>query len=229
MAAIYATIAEVKAFKVNGAVTGIENSYSDAELTAEIEFIEALINSYTGTSFYSVPATAYYFDGAGNRSLFFYPKLGIPNVSVTEVLEVDEFDNTLFTFVSTDYSVEKWAIHKTWRDRSEGRRAFSRSGTTWPTGIRNLKITGNWGYATVPALVNRATILLVLESLLPNSTNMQATGLEEQRWDDYKVRYAQNGTMDLFDSTGYPKVDLMLQEYLCRPDMFLTPQVHAPQ
>tara|TARA_R110002020_G_scaffold34660_4_gene105272 strand:+ start:787 stop:1473 length:687 start_codon:yes stop_codon:yes gene_type:complete len=224
----YTTEAALLAYKVSGSTVDL-SAFSTAELEAEIDFIEVIINTYTGTSFYHETDTTYYLDGAGDRTLFFYPKLNIPNISISSILEVDEQDKTLFTFnAATDYHRDMWYVNKTWADRSESRRAMFGGGAEWPKGIRNLKITGAWGYASVPALVTRATILLTLESLLPGSTGLQQTGVEERRWDDYKVRYAQSEDIGPADSTGFVTVDQMLHTYLFRPDMFLTPQVYAP-
>lgn len=224
----YTTVNAVRGHKVAGETVNL-SGYEDSDISTEIDLVENIIDAYTGTSFDSITSTAYYFDGNGHRSLFFYPLLSIPNVSVSEVLEVDEDDNTLFTFVAnTDYHRKDWQINKTWIGRTESRRAFSRSGTVWPTGIRNIKITGDWGYASVPNLVARATILLVLESLMPGSAQLARTGVIEERWDDYRIRRESEEDLTPLDSTGFPKVDMLLETYVFRPDMFLTPQVHAP-
>lgn len=227
----YADADALKALKVQGAVLDL-SAFSDEELEADIELAEFIIEKYTNTIFYLKTAETNLLDGTGDRVLFVYPKVPYPLVSVTEVLEVDELGQTLWTFETPDdFWYDGYSLQKNWTDRESGRRGASRSGgVTWPKGVRNIKVTGNWGRASVPAPITRATLLLAAEMLKPGSTKLSSSvSVEEKEWEDYRVRYKRDtGKTTVMDSTGLDFVDMLLDCYRVTPAMFLVPPSHAP-
>lgn len=226
----YVTVAEVKDYKVNGERVDIL-LYSDVEIEAEIALAELLVEQFTGTIFYQKSAETNYFDGNGDRMLFVYPDVHYPLITATSILEVDEQDNTLYTYTTDEFHVTGWHLETTYSSETSARRMVARSGLRWPKGMRNIKILGDWGVATTPVTVKRVTTLIALERMVPGSTGTisgtDAAKVREE-WDDYEVEYAKADNDLVVESLGSLYLDRLIAGHMVQPSMFMTPQVHLP-
>lgn len=146
----YCTLEEVKD------EIGIENSDEDSKLQRVITNVTGLIDSYCHRSFNSVSDTRY-FDGAGNA--LFIDDL----ISVTGEGESIKIDNGAGTWASTmavtDYILYPLnTLPKTKLELS----TYSNFGS-FASGIKQgVKITGTWGYPSVPADIKAAALMWVV-------------------------------------------------------------------
>jgi len=216
----YITVAQVKAFKVNGVATGVESSYTDAEIQAELDLVEAVIETLCNDIFYSKAETNL-FDGNGHVRLFFPPRVPYRLLSTTSVIEYDTDGLTVLDTFVVDVDFKVYAHYlETARSYSgdSPRRRFG-SGGRWPKGQENVAVTGSWGRASTPLEIQRATILLVLEQLLPESTGMDETSVKQVMWDDHTVTFG--GGDKTGQSTGYVQTDRLIEGFVNYVDLFL--------
>jgi len=226
----YVTTTQVKNYKVQGTRIDV-TAYSDIEIEAEIALAEYLVEQYTGTIFYQKSAETNYFDGNGDRMLFVYPDVHYPLITATTVLEVDEQDNTLYTYTTDEFHVTGWHLETTYSSETSARRMVARSGLRWPKGMRNIKILGDWGVATTPVTITRVCTLIALERMVPGTTGTisGADALKSrEKWDDYEVEYSKQDGDAVVESLGSMYLDRLIQGHMVQPSMFLTPQVHLP-
>jgi hypothetical protein len=215
----YASVAQVKALKVDGAVVGL-SAFTDAEIGDEIALVEELIEKLTNDIFYTKTETNY-FDGNKDIALFFAPRVAYQLISVTTCKDVDIDGTVLETFTENDdfvkysHSIE---VSTAWSGDRPRRGVFR--GGVWPFGQKNIEVAGTWGRATVPAAIKRVTIWLTLEKLVPGSTNMSNADVSQISWPDFTMSVRG----DLFGKlTGYVEVDRILEDYMNFSDMFMFP------
>lgn len=224
----YATVAQLRAFKVAGATIDL-SAYSDAELGLNLDIAESIVESYTNTIFYQITQSIY-FNGNGNQNLYVAQILNYPIISASACTDVDENDVVFHTYEEgPDFIVQPWYLAKTWNNFS-ARLSIGSSGPTWPKGFRNIKVTGDWGYAEVPVAVTRATLLIAAEISKPGSSGLLNTNIAKQRWDDYEVQFKGLGQNppEPSDTTGFDFIDRLLDKWRFKPDLFLTPDAHMP-
>jgi len=143
----YATIDELKA-----AIT-IADTADDADLQRALDAATEWINHYTGRTFTAAePATA-------KR---FYPteqdRLSIPDVQSVTLLEIDTAGDGTFaqTLEATDYE-----LLPLYPDVGAYTEIHLLSGAPWWFVVGyQARVTGAWGFGTVPASVVQACILL---------------------------------------------------------------------
>ena len=220
----YATVAEVKAFKVGGAVSDVESSYSDGEITTELDLMESLIENICNDVFYTKTETNK-FDGNGLTKLFFFPEVTYRLLSVTSVKDYDTNGTTLLhtytegtDFVSYEHYLEVTLAFP----EDTPRRGVSRGGK-WPRGQNNIWIEGTWGRSSVPPEIKRATLLLTLERLMSGFVKMAPKDISQVVWGDFTASFK---GVEPGQSTGYVEVDRMLERYVNRVDMFLAVPDH---
>ena len=218
----YASVAEVKAFKVDGAVIDV-SEYTDDEITAAIERTEEYINYVCSDIFYEKTETIL-FDGNGQHKLFFITTSPYKLLEITTCKEVDIDGSTVLdTFTEgTDFIMYDYYIETARHYPSDSpRRGFTRGGK-WPRGQKNIQIVGKWGRASVPKDIKYVTILLTLERLKPGCTKQTARDVKQVVWSDFTVTFT--GKSDSANLTGFIEVDRILEKYInTAPMMFVTP------
>lgn len=225
--AAFVTATELRAYKVNGVTVNL-TAFTDDELDDEIELVSDMLEWYTGTTFTSTSATIY-FNGSNTHWLKTWPELNAPIISVTSLVYIDDNGTILDTLVeNTDYIVEPYALVKPMRPDLNLLSARVSSGndstSKWLSGYRNYKAVLTYGRSAVPAAVQKATKILVLETIKPGSTGLQRDDVFLQRWEDYTVQYRdaqRTPTPDPTLSIGFVYVDRILARYKNGPSMFL--------
>lgn len=127
------------------------------DLTAKIIFAESLVDDFCNTSFaYNAVASAKTFDGSGTDIL----NLTYPLAALTSIAIVDNTGTVSTTYTSTDFSLRpansRTGIYRFIQAKDPSVR--------FPKGIQNVKITGTWGFATVPSTFKLA-IYLTLKNI----------------------------------------------------------------
>jgi hypothetical protein len=217
---MYASVSNVRAHKVAGATVDL-SMYEDSEITAALEISESFINAHIQRVFGVTEDVSKIVDGTGSEQLFFSPYFAGPVQEVTAVDEVDEDGESTYSYELTDFVVRPYFLRLREDDQSDPRRGLLRCKGRWPKGTQNIKITGTWGEA-VPTAVQRASILLALEALIPGSTQLTPCGVAGERWEDYEIRYAQGGAPPSVDSTGFDYIDRLLAPFKISPTLFTT-------
>jgi hypothetical protein len=218
--AAYATVANVRAFKVNGSVIDL-TMFTDAEIEEDIALASSFIDLLCNTRFYQASSTVTY-DGNGLTELYFYPEMVAPCISITSVQELDVDGTTVLdTFVEDDdfklYAHYLGMVKST--DQRPRLRIQGRG--VWPQGEQNIKVVGVFGHSGVPLEIKRATILLTLERLLPGSANIAPKDVTQASWPDFTVTYRGGAGVTVGSTTGYPEVDRLLFQHVNPVDMFL--------
>lgn len=142
-----------------------------ADVDARIEIAENLVEDYCGCSFQAETATAKYFNGSGSDYL------SLPNVALRTLTKVEIVDATDVVETTIDYVVGS---------PSNTRRKFftairskyvvtSRALYVFPTGIGNIKVTGNWGFdpSAIPASF-KAAVFLTIKNIYDNINRNQS-------------------------------------------------------
>jgi hypothetical protein len=216
----YATSTEVKAFKVDGVVVDL-TSYTDAEIDVDIGLAEDFIERITNNIFYSKTETNQ-FDGNGLHKLFFFPSIVYPVISITSVKDVDIDGTVLDTLVENqDFITYPHYLEVSLAFPEDSPRRRISQGGNWPKGQKNIHVEGTWGRSVLPPAIKRATILLTLERLKPQSTGMVPKDIKQAVWPDFTVTFRGREEDLVGQSTGYNLIDRLLEPYLNNVDMFL--------
>jgi len=225
----YASVQEIRDFKIDGAAIPELSAYTDTEIGDDLNLASRMIESITNDWFYEKTVTEYY-DGNGEYNLFFYPEIPARVIEVTSVEQVDVDGTTVLeTYVEdTDFKVYDHFIGMPHIDTSRVRTYFG-GGSKWPRGARNIKIVGTWGRAAgfTPPEIKRATILMTMERLIPGSTGLSPKDVAQAVWSDFTVTFRGQGTENIGMSTGYPEIDRLIEVHVNRVDMFLSVPDHA--
>lgn len=153
------TTAQVKA-RVNPA--GVSDSVDDTLISELIDEVSAWVESYTGRSFIAETASTYYLDGpAGGGYVLRVPK-GVRSLTYVGIASSDQPD-TGGTYTSV--TVSEILLRPTAIDLPLGwpptELRISRSASTiswWPGYQNGVKLTGNFGFATVPKDIEAVAI-----------------------------------------------------------------------
>lgn len=218
----YASNADVSGFKLDGSTVDL-TQYSSAEITAEIDFAENLIEEVCEDIFYAKTVT-HTFDGTGNVKLFFMPKIKYRLLTVTSLKELDLDGSTVLDTFTENVDFKRYPFYVETSRYIEGdspRRRFG-TGGVWASGQNNIQIAGTWGRSAVPAEIKRATILLTLERLKPGSTNQTPGDVRSIGWDDFRISFKSSGPANTYSETGLNEVDRILRRYLNDVDLFLS-------
>ena len=162
----YATLADVKAS------LKITDNLDDSLLEIAVESASRLIDGYTGRYFYNGgTATRNY---AASDSWIVY----IDDVqSVSEVASTDEVGGTYTTWTANDYQLEPLnGISGGMTQPYTSIRAVNQY--VWPflADRALVKITGVWGWASVPIAVKQATILQAARIFKRNDSPLGVAG-----------------------------------------------------
>lgn len=217
----YATIAEVKAFKVDGAVSGVASNYTDGEIQTELDLVEEIIEVICNDIFYTKTETNY-FDGNGLVKLYFFPEIPYRLISITSCKDYDIDGTTLLdTYVeNSDFKKYHYYLETARAYAGDSPRRRFGSGGVWPKGQKNIAIAGTWGRSAVPAAIKRATLLLTLERLSPGFCELSPTDVKQGAWDDFTITFS-GREFEVGQSTGFVQVDMLLIKYVNYVDLFL--------
>jgi hypothetical protein len=216
----YATVQEVRDYRIAGNKVKDLFKYTNDEISDRIETQSAIIDGITGDVF-SERTETNKFDGNGLYKLFFPPEVPYRNLTVTSVTEMDIDGATL---LHTYEEGEDFVRYEYYLDMDLGidydrpRVRFGRGGT-WPLGQKNIWIAGTWGRATTPVDIKEAVILLTLEALIPGSSQMSNADIRKAEWDDFSVTFKGSDTFG--QATGFLAVDRILQRHINHSGMFI--------
>jgi len=218
----YITVAQVKAYKVNGVAVTLTD-YSDAEIEARILLVEERIEAYTRKKFYT--ETGYkLFDGNGLTQLHFGKRTNLQLLTISSLEELDDEGTSVYTYENEDY--DAFPYHLVLLQPYDSRRIRVGSaidfGSGWPKGTNNIKVTGTWGETSTPLAVKEAAALLSLESLIKGSSGLVNSSTVRQKWEDYEVVHGSTAGTGATpgNSTGFDYVDRLLEPYMFHPNMF---------
>ncbi len=218
---------QLRQFKDKTGVVYPLTGFSDQELQDTLDEAEALVERVCGTRFYTL-YESWLFDGSGTELLRFPPLVPYPLLSVSEVAEVsslgdiDEYWVEGTDFVANAHFLTAGAVGGGSSVRV--RRAFSTLGF-WPAGLRNIRITGLWGWASCPQAVARAIKILAVETLIPGVAGLNSGDVSQQSWPDYTVSFRTDGGKQ--SPTGYLYVDRLLSGYISWSSLFLRDRAGA--
>lgn len=138
-------------------VSNWPTGYGDTEKEAVITRVEALVEQVTGTIFYTANFDVKLNGNDRNQVVL---RLNAPILSITAVYISDtEVDSSWYTF--DDYSVHLDPTEATGGDGlAELLHRLGQTDALFPRGVNNIRITGTYGTATVPAGVTQACIIL---------------------------------------------------------------------
>lgn len=211
----YLTVAQFQAAKDKNGDTIDTSSYTDAELEVIISEAEELIERICHDQFYSSTDT-YYFDGSGTNYLFMAPQVMYALLTPTTVTDVD-FEDDLVTTYDLDEDYKNWGhFLEINADSTDVRRMVGSTGV-WPVGEHNIKVVGTWGHTTTPVNITKATRLLCMEEVVPESTGMLGAGIRRKEWQDFEVEFAD--VDESVQMTGWDKVDRILGFFINHADL----------
>jgi len=229
----FLTVSGLKAFRPSGSTAALDFSdWADSELQTILDEVEEIFESGTGNKFHSFSETIYV--SGVHQSFLFLPQHGAykyPVVSITSVEEVDLTGTVLTTYVEdTDFIAHGHYLYTNVAFPNTIRAAVAKN-SYWPRGHRNIKIVGTFGMASTPAAVLRAgyTFAVVNTLGLSKSGLLKSSDLvkEEEKWDDYQVKYQKGGAAVRSDTatpsiTGYIEIDRILGRYVNYSDLFMS-------
>ena len=221
----YVTVGAMKEFKADGCLVITPNKYSDNEIQATLDLVEAIIETVTGDFFYSTSATQV-FDGTGTHHLYFAPRYPHKLLTLTSVKELDFDGSTVLDTLTEGIDFIRYDRHLEISRVFPGdspRRGVMRGGV-WPKGQLNIQVAGTWGWTDTPEEITQATKLLTAEKLFPGSTNMNSGDVKQAMWSDFQVIYKGDTSEDgLGKDTGFVEVDRLLQNFVNYSSMFMLP------
>lgn len=192
------TPAEAKAFRHQGQ-TPLASGYTDAELQAVADQITEDFAQICGVSFVPVTVTDEVLAGSGDGVLI------LPHPQVTAVTAAARryWQDTTWTDLTTDELATLIV---------EAAGVVHWPGNVWPHGAGRVKVTYTHGYASAPAQIKRAALILAVNDLLSSNVSDRATQQTNE-----------NGTFNLAvpgwgsnQPYGIPIVDATLARYSCR-------------
>jgi len=221
----YTTVAEVKAYVIDGSVVDL-SAFTDDQICNAILMSEAMVESITNDIFY-LKSEAVIVDGTGYTSLWFYPTTPYRVVTITSVEQLytnrttqsSYTENTAYIKYAYYLTLDGWTIRTTRSDDSWGNGVKG----VWTRGNKNYKITATWGRTTTPVEITDVVIKLTLEKLVHGSTGMStgaSGGVSSAEWDDFTITMSGESEWSLGKDTGYVEVDRVLRRYINYVDMF---------
>ncbi len=175
---------------------------------------EQLIENVTQDYFYA-KAFVIYQNGNGKDRLF----LGlIPDVlSVTEIkLSGVELTSSWWTYDINSVYLDPEAVTSDSGDMAELHLRLKYERALFPEGMGNIKVTGTYGWSSVPVAVKRAAILLCKAENDPTLYPAYKGSLKSEKLGDYSYTLAD---IDTKESTGIDEVDRLLKNYIKKKPM----------
>ncbi len=175
----YCSVEEIE----NYTLTEIESGF-ETQIESWIETAEAIIDRRTGRNFIledDAEDEVRYFDGNGKEEMYIDECLEITSVEILDtdgtILYTLELDTHCYGYPYNSQPMRKLIV-------APGNPLIS----VFNSGIRNIKITGQFGYSsTVPKQINFAT--MVLASGIMNFSNHADGEIKSEKIGDYSVSY----------------------------------------
>lgn len=208
---------------------GLAVTVTDAQAQAAIVRASRYVEFFTQRSF-GPTYRVLEIDGTGARALLFNePIVAIDNIIITfdSVVEVTTQPTELSSLKIYNRHLTQGLVDPD--DRANPKitfigdvswpnvRTMFGEGVLWPSGVRNIQVTGLFGYTeadgsytgATPALVTEATKMLVFENLAPFATGgMETRGpITKERTRDQEVDYA---ALRVTGMTGVRAIDVLL-------------------
>lgn len=186
----------------------IPSTWTDEAINQQIIECESEVNAYLDSDFSGPKTLTLIADGPGNKLMQTRRYTNLPIISITSItcrdsLEMDWSAGTVWA--STDFYADKFYIEAA-GEYVNSIRYSTRS--KFVKGIRNYRIIGSFGYATVPSYVKLLTVLLVREKIVPGY--LTKLDITSESWSDYKVAYG-NTKKDMPSIiTGFPVLDAII-------------------
>ncbi|MEW6613938.1 MAG: hypothetical protein AB1401_00480 [Thermodesulfobacteriota bacterium] len=115
-------------------LTGKSTTVKNVLMEAATEYVD----NATGDKFVKEDGAAKLFDGMGSEVLKVWPKLR----SITKLEVMDDAGDW------EEVSSDEYRIADNWIERTDG---------TFPNGIDNVRVTGNWGWTSTPNIIKLVT------------------------------------------------------------------------
>lgn len=135
----------------------VDNSFS-TQITDWAEAVDLYINKYVGRSFADSGSVTRHFDGNGKREIDIDHFISLSSVQTLNLTD-DNVAHTLTEGKANDYLIYPYNDN----ELPKFRLILTRTSAIqkWPRGERRIKITGNFGEATVPKDVELAATMLL--------------------------------------------------------------------
>lgn len=209
----YCTISNVK----NGGLWSVPVGITDDMITNTfIPLAEAIINKITNDNFNS-NSLELEVDGSGSSTLWLYKSTKLKCISVSKIEYVESDGSIIETISENNYKVynRKIALINDFEVRAA---AFLSKGK-WAAGSKNYLVTGLFGWSEVPALIERACILLTRlyaeQESTGSSSGALVYGIKSEKIGDYSYTKGSGGIImnQNEEMTGIPEVDIILTSF----------------
>lgn len=146
----YVTLSDLKGF------LGISDALDDTTLQRALDASEEQVNAYTGRRFTADGAGVIrYYDALDKGTVSIDPLSSVTDLAVAVDQDGDGvFEDTLTADV--DFRLNPYNAVVLGQPYTS---LVALTGTTFPAGSRRIKVTGRWGWPTVPASVKQATLI----------------------------------------------------------------------
>ncbi len=179
----FCTVADVEQFLQITVSTAAQHTSMERAIAAAT----AAIKDYCGQQIEEVEDDEVTFDGPAACS-----KLFLPELPVTEVVEVIEDDEVLVE--DDDYKLGAYGI-------------LHRIGGNWSAGIQNITVTYSHGYASIPATVAEVCARAASRAYqagLRAEENEGVPGVTAKSLGDYNVSFASEGSEGTLGASSAP-------------------------
>ena len=181
-----------------------------------INRVETLIEKITDDFFYANDFAIY--RNGNNEDML---NLGlIPDIlAVTEILISGvALTSSWWTYNTESVYLDPEAVSTEEGDMAELHLRLKYHRRLFPKGLGNLKITGTYGWSSVPSRIKQAAILLAKSENDPTLFSSYDSHLKSEKLGDYSYTVADSATSSS-TSTGIDVVDDMLREYIRKKPM----------
>jgi len=179
-----------------------------------INRVEDLINKITGDYFVS---TAFVIYRNGNDNDFLDLGL-VPDILTATEIKISgvELTSTWWTYNTQAVYLDPEAVTSEESDMAELHLRLKYKRRLFPSGNGNIKITGTYGWSSIPPRVKQAAIILCKADNDPALYPDFDSHLKSEKLGDYSYTLAEGTTKY---STGIDKVDDLLREYVRKKPM----------
>jgi len=183
----------------------------DAHLAMLIADVEKAIDRHTGDQFYLSSGVTKYFDGNGRDTLYFMPatSLRLRNLTSVDIWNIITSSVTTTLTETEDYIVD---------DSDEY--ILRVDGGTWPKGVRNVRVIGDWGWTSCPDPIRWCAALMIALRVDPNFKGLHTDAALS--WPHLSVGRVVTGRK-LSPILGVPSIDTILWSYRRVTSLMIVP------
>jgi len=183
------------------------NTYTDANFTEAVAMSDAWIDKICVDHFLPLTQT-HLMDGTKENILSFLPYTLLKCISIASVVDLDDDPDTSLTEVVHPPGKVSGA-YEFYRYEHFLKRAEPTE--VWPSGCKNIKVIGSFGWSAVPGAIQNVSTLLTRMILDPES-ELDMTALSVRIGD---LSYTRPQVSEhLREMTGVPAADRILHAYL---------------